>query len=145
MLIYQEGIHQQQCLCGFNVPKYVPHQCPCPQGEQQSNPSSLGKSKISRYVWPQNLIISLLLSWVLGHVRFLCMPLKSEISISPSPVELLKLSPTGLQGQRLWGLIFLLCIPLDWESDGGSGFSLLWENLCNILQCMSHPPGRYGV
>lgn len=50
---------------------------------------------------------------------FVCMPLKSEISISPSPVELLKLSPTGLQGQRLWGLIFLLPYPWTGESDGG--------------------------
>ena len=50
---------------------------------------------------------------------FVCMPLKSEISISPSPVEPLKLSPTGLQGQRLWGLIFLLPYPWTGESDGG--------------------------
>ena len=42
---------------------------------------------------------------------FVCMPLKSKISISPGPVELLKLSPTGLQDQKLWGLIFLLPYP----------------------------------
>ena len=50
---------------------------------------------------------------------FVCMPLKSEISISPSLVELLKLSPTDLQGQRLWGLIFLLTYPWAGESAVG--------------------------
>lgn len=50
---------------------------------------------------------------------FVCMPLKSKVSISPSPVELLKLSPTGPQGQKLWGLILLLPYPWAGESDVG--------------------------
>ena len=37
-----------------------------------------------------------------------CVPLESEASISQSPLELLKASPTGLQSQMFWGLIFLL-------------------------------------
>ena len=45
------------------------------------------------------------------------MPFKSEVSISPSPVGLLKLSPTGLQGQMPWGLVFLVPDPQAGEPD----------------------------
>ena len=47
----------------------------------------------------------LLLSW--SVVRF-CVCSLSEISISPSPLGLPKLSPTAFQSQILWGLIFLV-------------------------------------
>ena len=41
-----------------------------------------------------------------GVCDTLCMPCKKEISISLSPVGLLKLSPAGLPSQMLWQLIF---------------------------------------
>jgi len=42
----------------------------------------------------------------LGMHEILYVPFKSKLSISPSPVELSKLSLAGLQSQMLWGLVF---------------------------------------
>ena len=67
-----------------------------------------------------------------GACEILCIPFRSEVSIVPSPAELLQLSPvgkdkcsggssSGCQTPRLGGLTW------------GSEFSLLWENLCNII------------
>ena len=47
----------------------------------------------------------LLLPWIL-ECELLCVPFKRGVSISPSPLGLLKLSPAGLQSQTFWGLIF---------------------------------------
>ena len=44
----------------------------------------------------------LLLPWILEHVRFLCFP---QPSVSP------KVSPSGLQSQTFWGLVFLVKHP----------------------------------
>ena len=46
-----------------------------------------------------------------------CSPFNSEISIPPIPVGLPKLSPSGLQNQMLWGLIFLIQEPWAYEPD----------------------------
>ena len=46
-------------------------------------------------------------------------PFKSGVSVSPSPVGLLKLRPMGLQSEVLWGLIFLVQNPQAGETDGG--------------------------
>ena len=35
----------------------------------------------------------------------MCAPALSGVSVSPSPVELLQSSPSGLQSQMLWGLL----------------------------------------
>ena len=50
-----------------------------------------------------------------GACEILCVPFKSEVSISPSPVGLLQLSPAGLQFQMLWGLVFL--VPDLWAGE----------------------------
>ena len=41
-----------------------------------------------------------------GAGEVLCALLESGVTISLSPLGLLKVSPTGLQSQMLWGLIF---------------------------------------
>ena len=46
----------------------------------------------------------LLLSWVPGHVRFLCTPFKSGVSISNSLLTLPKISPIGVQSQVFLGV-----------------------------------------
>ena len=40
--------------------------------------------------------------------KTLCAPSKSRVFASPSPVELLQLSPTDLQSQMIWGLLLLM-------------------------------------
>ena len=49
----------------------------------------------------------------------LCVPFKNGVSVSPSPVELLCTSPTGLQCQMLQGLFLPVPDPLTWEFDVG--------------------------
>ena len=49
----------------------------------------------------------------------LCAPFKNGFSVSPSPVELLRTSPTGLQCQMLWGLFLPMPDPHTWEFDVG--------------------------
>ena len=46
-------------------------------------------------------------------------PVKSEVSVSLSPVKLWQLSSAGLQSQMLWGLIFLVLDPWAREPDRG--------------------------
>ena len=55
----------------------------------------------------------------------LCVPFKNVVSISPSPVELLCTSPTGLQCQMLWGSFSLCQIPTLESLMCGSELSLL--------------------
>ena len=54
--------------------------------------------------------------WPSAH-ETLCAPSKSEVSVSPSPVELLHSCPAGLQSQMLWGLLLLMSDPQAGELD----------------------------
>ena len=54
---------------------------------------------------------SLLFPWVAVCMRKKCLPSKSGVSASPSLVNFLWSSPTGLQSQTLWGLLLLLPDP----------------------------------
>ena len=63
-----------------------------------------------------------------GVHRVLCMAFMSKVSISPSPVWLLPSKPSALGNLFPWSWTpGMEC--LMW----GSEFSLLWENLCNII------------
>ena len=77
-----------------------------------------------------------------GTCEILNVPFKGEASIPPCPVRLLQLSPTGLQRQMLWELIFPVVDPWAEEPDRADN-SLLWENCHNIIiiQFVSHPLG----
>ena len=55
----------------------------------------------------------LLLPW------YFVFPVKSEVSVSLSPVRLWQLSSAGPQSQMLWGLIFLVLDPWAREPDVG--------------------------
>ena len=51
--------------------------------------------------------------------EILCASSKSGVFVSPSPVELLHSSPTGLQSQMLWGFLLLMPDPQDGEPNMG--------------------------
>ena len=57
------------------------HQHLCPQGKLQLSPSSPGGSALDPRA-----------------CEILCAPFKSGVSVSHSPLALLKVSPTGVQG-----------------------------------------------
>ena len=58
-----------------------------------------------------------------GMREILCVPFESEVSIPPNPVKLLQSSPTGLQNQVLWGLLFPILDP--WAGRPAVGFRTL--------------------
>ena len=71
---------------------------------------------------------------------------KSGVSVSPDSVELLQLSPAGLQSQMLWGLLLPMQDPQAGKTDWGSEITLLQKNLCNrIFQFVGFPPCRYDI
>ena len=46
-----------------------------------------------------------------GALETLCVPCKHRVAVSLGPVEFLRLNPTGLQSQILWGLLLQLPDP----------------------------------
>ena len=58
-----------------------------------------------------------------GVHEILCVTFKSEVSITPSPVGLLQLSPTDLQSRMLWGLVFTVLDP--WAGGPDMGLRIL--------------------
>ena len=62
--------------------------------------------------------------------EILCVPFKSEVSISPSPLGLQKERPAGLQSQCSGGSSSQCKTPRLGSLMWGLGLSLLWENLC---------------
>ena len=90
-----------------------------PQGEPQPPPTSPGDSP--RPAGRSGPVSYRIIAFALGPIvrEILCMPFKSEVSISCSPLGLLKLSPTVLQSQMLWGLLFLVQDPWAGEPDVG--------------------------
>ena len=126
----------------MNTPQYFHHWCLCPQDELPPPPQeNLKYQQVGHAQAPMKLLPLL---WDLVCVRFCVHPL-SEVSVSPSPVELLQLSPTGLQSQILWGL-FLMSDLQTGSLICGSELSHLWKNFCDIiLQFVGHPPRVYGI
>ena len=80
------------------------------------------------------------------HTAF-CVPCKSGVSVSPSPVEVLQSNPASLQSwlsknssSHCWTSRLG---SLTW----GSEPSLQWVDFCgtSVLQFVSHPPSGYGI
>ena len=89
-----------------NTPRYVRHQLLCPQREPQPPPSSPGDPlRPAGMSVPGSYEVTAFALGLSAH-EILCAPFKSEVSVFPKPVELLQLSPTSLQSQMLWGLLF---------------------------------------
>ena len=68
--------------------------------------------------------------------EILCAPFKSGISISYSLLALLNVSPTDLQSQMFWGLVFL--VQDSWAGEPDMGLRPLTP-LGEPLQC-NYPP-----
>ena len=131
----------------MDTPQYFHHQCLCPHGEPQLPPASPGDTS-----WPAGR--SGPGSWEVtafalgsGACEILCALFKCGLSVSPSPVEVLQLSPTGLQREITWGFPLLMSDPQDGNLMWVSELSLLWEQFCDIiiLQFVCHPPGEYWI
>lgn len=86
-------------------------QCLCPQGGPRPPPVSPEDTpKISSGFDPGYYPVT---AFALGPdaLEILCALFKSEVSISPNPVELLQSSSTGFQGQLFWALFLLVPDP----------------------------------
>jgi len=66
----------------------------------------------------------------------LCVPFKSAVSVSSSPVELLCTSPTGPQCQMLWGPSSKCQISRSGNLTWCSELSLPWASLYNIFSSL---------
>ena len=121
-------------------------QCPCPDSQPQLPPASLGDPpKPAGRSGPGSYGVTAL-PWVPMQAKPCVRPPRVE-TVSPSPVELLHSSPTGLQSQVLWGSSSPCQTPRLGSLVWGSELSLLWENLCDIIifQFVGRPPGAYGI
>lgn len=76
---------------GLIIPYCVCHKCLCPQGEIQLLCPSRRLSQSSGRSFPCSYKTTAF-SMGPGEHKILCVPLESEVSISPSPVGLLQLS-----------------------------------------------------
>ena len=85
-------------------------------------------SDTSRLVQP----VSYAVSFALGPnvCEIFCVPSKSRVFVSSSPVELLHSSPADLQKQMLLGFLFPMTEPLAREPDTGiQTLTVVWEPL----------------
>ena len=72
-------------------------QCPCPRGETEPPPASAGDPPILAGRSGSVSMGSLLLLLGPDAHTTLCVPSKSGVSVSPSPVEILQSNPASLQ------------------------------------------------
>ena len=91
---------------------------------------------ISRWVWTR--LLSKITASSLGPAacEILCTPFKNGLSISHSPLGLLKVSSTGLQSQTFWGLSSQYKTRRPGSLMWGLDPLFLRENLCNC----NYPP-----
>ena len=98
-------------------------QCPCPRGEPQPPPPPpppLQKTLQHQQVGlVQSPMGSLLLPPGPDAHTTLCVPSKSGVSVSPSPVEVLQSNPTSLQSLILYEFLLPLPDPQVWKPDVG--------------------------
>ena len=128
------------------APKTVCCPCLCPLSESQLHPASQGGSPKSASGYdPCSFHIT---ASVQGPIvcEILCVLFMGGVFISHSPLALLKVSPTGLQRQIFWGLIFLVQDPWVGCPLWGLDTLLLGENLCNYdySPISGSPPQGYG-
>ena len=76
----------------------------------------------------------------------LCVPSKSGVSVSPSPVKVLQSNPASIQSLILWEFLFPLLDPQVGKPDMGLRTftpvgGLLWYNCSPVC----HPPNGYGI
>ena len=137
--LFWPGVSQHWSLQAIGSPGLV-SKCWPPLGSPGDSPRPTGRSGPGSYEVTA-------FSLALGAHMTLCAPSKSGVSVYSSPVELLCLSPTGLQSQMLWGLLLLMPDPWAWEPDMRLRTltpvgDFLWYN-CSPVS--SFPPGWYEI
>ena len=122
---------------GVNV-NHCSHQWLCFQGDLQLLPASPGGSpKLSSCVLPR--LFSVL---SLGSCGILYTPFKSEVSIFQNTLAFLMVSPSGLQSQIFWVLIFQYRPPGWGAQCGGQTPCFLWRTSAVSLSShlwVTHP------
>ena len=115
----------------INIHQGLCYQCPCPHGEVQPTLTSVGDPLrplwqiLPKFLWRYCFVLCS------RPCETLCAPSKSRVSVSPSPVELLSSSPTGLQGQRLQNSSSQCqTVRLFWRA------IFMWEHLCVVCMCL---------
>ena len=103
---FHNGAHQHQCPRGRRSSPNGCHYCLCPPGELQLSLASLGNSPKSADRSDQRFFQ--ITDSALGSraCEILCVPFRSGVSVSSSPLGLPKVSLTDLQIQMFWGLVF---------------------------------------
>lgn len=148
VLIHQEGIHHQRCSRGLMLLSMSPTSVPVlrvsnsqalPLQETPKSADMFGRESYRITAFTLGPGACEFLCVCLWRVKFLFLP--------PSPScwapEIKLHSPS--RPNALGGLSSYCHTPELGSLMWGSGLSFLWENLCNILQGMNHPPGRYGI
>ena len=118
VLMSQDGIHHQQCSHYRMFPNMAATNVYVTRVSHSCTHLSKRLSKTIRQVWPQ-LLSNYCFSLGPRAHEILYPSFKSEVSIFPSLMGLLKLSPAGLQNQVLWELIFPVQDPQAGELDVG--------------------------
>ena len=127
------------------APKISCCQCLCPQHELQ-----FSRSRLAGGADPGSFPIT---AFALGSGsrEILCVPFKSETSISHSLLGLRKVGPTGLQNQMFWGLSSHFRTPGLRTTMWGLDPLLLegnlcnYHNYCNFFLFVDHPPRGVGL
>lgn len=96
-------------------------QCLCPQEESQLLPPLCQQVGLTQTLQTTASALGP------GVCEVLCVPLKSEVSVSSSPRGL----PVGCQSQIFWELIFLLQVSWAGKPDVESDPSTLGEDFCS--------------
>ena len=117
----------------MSTPCYLCYQCPCPHSESQPLPASPGDPPRPAGRSGPGLYGVTAFSLGLGAHESLCVPSKSGVSVSPSPVKFLWSSPTGFKAKCSGGSPSQCQTPRLGSLMWGSELSLLWENLCDII------------
>ena len=115
-------------------------QCPCPCGEPQTPPASAGdpptlagrSGSVSYGVTAPSPLGP-------GVHTTLCVPSKSGVSVSPSPVEVLQSNPASLRSLILWEFLLPLLDPQVGKPDVGLRTftpvgGLLWCNWSPVCE-----------
>ena len=138
-------------LSGELMPKSIPWgihcQCPCLHSEPQLTPTSpgdpprpAGRSGLGSYGGTA-------LPWVPVHMKTCVPPARVKSLFLPFPWSSCTQALLSFKAECSGGPSSRCQTPslesLMWSSE----FSLLWENLCNIIifQFVGRPPGRYGI
>ena len=103
-------------------------------------------SNTSRWFWFSFLWSHCSFPLSLGAGKVLFVPSKTGVSVSPSLVEVLSSSPTGLQGQIPWGFLVPLSDAQSGKPDEGfRAIATVRDFFGSILQPVGHPPSEYGI